>query len=583
MANWYVSSVGYAAVAQWAASTAYSVGQIVRQLAAPTAGNERCFRCSTGGTSGGSEPAWTLTLNGTTNDGSVVWTECTGQEAYQSAGNWTAPAATLDLILSNGGRGSASGIDNVFVADNHSETWTSARTWNSLNYTVCVTVAGSALPPTAASVSTGAAVTTTGNTQVALSRTGYFYGVDFSIGTGASAASLVIGSTAASGSVTMENCSLALGTTAAASRISLGVTSVVMQLTLINTPISFGAAGQGISITTGGSAFTWLNTPNAVQGTSPSNLLIDNQPMRAALIGVDLSGLNGNIMQTSAGANTFVGDVLVSGCKLGASTVLATNLRTRARSERLAMIGSDDTGSNLVLNAVYGAMAANGGITSDVQIYRAGGAEAGSGNPYSWLISASSTANGAPTWQYHPITPPIFFWNTTVGGSRVVTVYGIGNKTALPTNAIVFLEVQYIGATVDPGLFVSSGGPGPLMPASPTAVTPAAQDWTGTASARADSTAYTAGQYFQVASNPGRLFFCTTSGTTAGSEPAGYATAVDGDTIADGTAAFRAGWRFSMALTVTPEQEGWMAVYVHYLDSQGTPTAVYIDPMAIVS
>jgi len=38
-----------------------------------------------------------------------------------------------------------------------------------------------------------------------------------------------------------------------------------------------------------------------------------------------------------------------------------------------------------------------------------------------------------------------------------------------------------------------------------------------------------------------------------------------------------------MALTVTPEQEGWMAVYVHYLDSQGTPTAVYIDPMAIVS
>lgn len=583
MANWYVSSVGYAAVAQWAATTAYSVGQIVRQLAAPAAGSERCFRCSTGGTSGGAEPSWNLAQSGTTNDGSVVWTECTGQEAYQSAGNWTAPAATLDLILQNSGRGSAAGTDNVFVADDHSETWTTARTWNSLNYTVCVTVAGSALPPTAASVSTGASVTTTGATQVALSRTGYFYGVDFSIGTGASTASLVIGSTAASGSVTLENCSITLGTTATGSRISLGVTSVVMQLTLINTPISFGAAGQGISITTGGSALTWLNTPNAIQGTSPTNLLISNQPMRAVLSGVDLSALTGSIMEVPGGINTFAGDVLVSGCKLNASTTLAANLRTRARSERLMMVGSDDTGSNLVRNAVYGAMAASGGITSNVVIYRDGGAEAGAGNPYSWLISASSTVNGAPTWQYHPITPPIFFWNTTAGGSRVVTVYGLGDKSALPTNAIVFLEVQYIGATTDPGLLASSGGPGPLMPASPTAVTSSAQDWSGASPARADSTAYSIGDYFQVASNPGLVFFCTTAGTSNGSEPGGYATAVDGDTIADGTAAFRAGWRFSMSLTVTPEQEGWMAVYVHYLDSQGTPTALYIDPIAIVS
>lgn len=583
MANWYVSSVGYAAVAQWSAGAAVISGQIVRQLAAPTAGNERCFRCTTPGTTGGSEPTWNLGLNATTNDNGVVWTECTGQEAYQSAGNWTAPAATLDLIVGSSGRGSASGIDNVFVADDHAESWSSARTWNSLNYTVCVTVAGSALPPTAASVSTGASVTTTGNATLALSRTGYFYGVDFSVGTGASAANLIIGSTAAAGSVTLESCSIVLGTTSAASRVQLGTSTVVMQLTLINTPVSFGAAGQGFSTSGGGSTLGWYNTPGAIGGTPPTNLLINNQPMKAELMGVDLSALTGAIVEVAGGANTFNGDVIVSGCKLNASTVLAANLRTRSRANRLIMTGSDDTGSNLVLSQVYGAMAANGGITSNVVLYRDGGAEAGAGNPYSWLISASSTTNGAPTWQYHPITPPILFWNTTIGGSRVVTVYGIADKTALPTNAIVFLEVQYLGATTDPGLLVSSGGPGPLMPASPTAVTPAAQDWTGAAAARANSTAYVVGNYFQVASNPGRVFFCTVSGTTAGSEPGGYATAVDGDTIADGSASFRAGWRFSMALTVTPELEGWMAAYVHYLDSQGAPTAVFIDPMAVVS
>lgn len=62
----------------WDASTAYTVrpardaglGSVVR----PSAENARHFKCTTAGTSGGTEPAWNTTIGGTTNDGSVVWT-----------------------------------------------------------------------------------------------------------------------------------------------------------------------------------------------------------------------------------------------------------------------------------------------------------------------------------------------------------------------------------------------------------------------------------------------------------------------------------------------------------------------------
>lgn len=62
----------------WAATTGYTArsardantGSVVR----PTAFNDRHFKCTTAGTSGGSEPSWNTTLGGTTNDGTAVWT-----------------------------------------------------------------------------------------------------------------------------------------------------------------------------------------------------------------------------------------------------------------------------------------------------------------------------------------------------------------------------------------------------------------------------------------------------------------------------------------------------------------------------
>ena len=56
--------------AAWAITTAY----VVNELARPSVANGRLFRCTTAGTSGGSEPTWDTVIGNTTADGTVVWT-----------------------------------------------------------------------------------------------------------------------------------------------------------------------------------------------------------------------------------------------------------------------------------------------------------------------------------------------------------------------------------------------------------------------------------------------------------------------------------------------------------------------------
>ena len=109
---WYVDSVGYSAVTAWSIGASKVCGNLVRQSATPTVGNERVFVCvastSGTGTTGGSEPSWTVTRGAKTTDNTVTWQEATGIAALNGdltdTPNWNTvknTAVTLGQVITN--------------------------------------------------------------------------------------------------------------------------------------------------------------------------------------------------------------------------------------------------------------------------------------------------------------------------------------------------------------------------------------------------------------------------------------------------------------------------------------------------
>lgn len=87
-ANLYDSRCGVRAFpGVWAATTAYTANSagdaITGSLVRPTTANNCYFLCTVAGTSGGTEPAWTTTIGGTTIDGTVTWKTL---QSYQLVG-----------------------------------------------------------------------------------------------------------------------------------------------------------------------------------------------------------------------------------------------------------------------------------------------------------------------------------------------------------------------------------------------------------------------------------------------------------------------------------------------------------------
>lgn len=77
----------------WAASTAFSVGDVRRATSTQNSG--LVFQCSTAGTSGSSEPDWSTDIGSTLTDNTVVWTAISSVYADVSA---LAPSAIIELF-----------------------------------------------------------------------------------------------------------------------------------------------------------------------------------------------------------------------------------------------------------------------------------------------------------------------------------------------------------------------------------------------------------------------------------------------------------------------------------------------------
>ena len=81
------------AVSAWAASTGYSVGDIRRAATAQVTG--LFFRCTTAGTSGGSEPKWGTDIGSTVTDNNCVWTAISS--AFEELASFS-PSTIIELF-----------------------------------------------------------------------------------------------------------------------------------------------------------------------------------------------------------------------------------------------------------------------------------------------------------------------------------------------------------------------------------------------------------------------------------------------------------------------------------------------------
>lgn len=456
--------------------------------------------------------------------------------------NWTNAFTTLSAALAAGAAG-----DTFWLADDHAETQASSLTLASPGttaspcfiYSVDHTVGSPGTSdiksdPYTVSSPACATINTTGNSPIALTGIAYCQGVVFNAGSGAVAAGITN-----NGTWRLADCSLRKnGTTVSTSAISLGADPQELD----NVTFAFGNTGDRLFAN---SNLIWRNT-NAgaaiIGATIPATLIRNTSGNTLSIEEVDLSSVSGTLITNATGRCTYNLDR----CKLHSSAVLSAALTIRGTRINILNCGSSGGDNNR-----YELMDYAGSFVTETAIVRTGGASDSntSGVPFSFSISTTANAK----WTFPLVLWTMGVWNQTLSADATVTVYGIGNAATIPNNDDIWIRASYFGASGSPlGSVKHSTKANNLATGS--ALTADTSAWDSLVTARANSTVYSIGQVRKVASNAGRVFFCTANGTSASSEPGGYATAVDGGSVTDGTATFRAGVRFRMAVTLTSPQ-----------------------------
>lgn len=484
--------------------------------------------------------------------------------------DWANAYVTIGAALA--AAGTAAG-DNIWVAHDHAESTAGAVSWTDIKGTAaspiniaCVNRAGS-VPPVSADLRTTAVVATTGANSITLnttaSRAAYIYGITFSAGSGAVTASIVM-SSAASMALHLENCTLSLAGTSGGG-ISGNSSSGWMNFRNVN--VTFASAAQTFTL-----QGQWVWEGGTFSGTMPATLFAPNASTLQRLIALDLSAAGAG--KTLYSGTTLPTNIIMQDCKLHASVTLTTRA-THTKGGRLTLIRCD-SGETAYRTEIAGDY--SGDMQTSTTVVRTGGASDGT-TPISWKLT--TTANSEFSFPF--IALPVFKFNETIDENIGVTIEGVADPrhfSALPTNKEIWFDLEYQGTNGSP-LGVYKSGTVDFL-ASASALTASTEAWDSAATARANTTAYSLGDVIKVATNPGRIFVCTTVGTTAGSEPAGYASAVDGGAVTDNTAVFTAAWRFKQTITTTAEPR--VASALQAVPKMAKASSVlYLDPKLVVA
>ena len=286
--------------------------------------------------------------------------------------------------------------------------------------------------------------------SVSLTFLGYAYvdGIFFTAGAGTSGVSLLqFGSSTTPVGWTVANGKLTINSTNASSYIVAGTVNLApYRLTLINTPLVFGAAGQYISLLN--INFTWKNTPSAVQGTAVTALFQFGRISMALFEGVDLSGVASGKTILNNTSTTVLIAVDFKDCLLASGVNLLSTIGVLTVGSRVRAIRCASTAGNAV-DLLY---LPEGSVIDDTTVTLQGGASDDGSRLRSKLLKAVSPAS-----VYMPLeSNAIIVWNDGTA-AMTVALEGIWDQAAAPTNADVWLEVEYLVDAGDPkGVFAST-------------------------------------------------------------------------------------------------------------------------------
>jgi hypothetical protein len=417
----------------------------------------------------------------------------------------------------------------------------------------------------AADLLAGASIATTGANSITVSGV-YGYGLTLSAGSGSSNANITFNSIAALSR--LEACALIINTTHASGGI-FSSSTFKGDVQLVDTTLTLGAAGQQIQY--GAGTFQWLG--GSLLGTAPSTLFTgaggNATTTMLDIRGVDLSNASGALMSATA----FYGRATFVNCKLHASVTMPVSAGAMVQAIRVH--NCDDSSANR--NYRFTTIDNYGRAEQSILVARDGGASDGVTAYSMRLVAQTGTV---PTlyspWRSEAISKRI---NAT-GSPVTLTIHLLHKESSAFTDALVWAELEALESSASPvSTHRTTRAASPLSAGS--TLSASTETWeAGTAAARANSTAYTVGDIIKVAAGPGTLYYCTASGTSAGSQPGAYATAVDGDAITDGGATFRAMWRHKLAFTFTPARKGTVRAVVCLATSAGAApyTQLYVCP-----
>jgi hypothetical protein len=402
--------------------------------------------CTTAGTFGTSEPAFSDTAGATTSEsgGTAVWT------SLGVVGNFTggqAPHARLANACAS--TWFAAG-NTVYVGDNHAESQATAisispsGTGTTIGKVICHNHSGN-YPPAGGDLTTGATISATGAVGITYNPSGVFYtyGVTFKAGVGSSSGTFLILNSTVNTMGFYDNCSFWIASTQAVNNvIEVNASSGSNQCNWNNCTVKFANAANALYVQS--ASFTWQNTGQVLaSGSVVPTALFSPQGSgtytNLMLEALDLSLINTNIF----GANQAneAGTRIVKDCRLNAAvTVQQSGVATLGLYEQVVR---SDSGATAYKSARY---QYEGTETTETSITRVGGAADPTGQAQSRKIV--TTANSQ--WLRPFKAEPYAVWNSKIGATVMVTVYGTINAGALPNNDDIWLDLEYLGSSSFP-------------------------------------------------------------------------------------------------------------------------------------